>query len=78
MSHLSLSSTDCPSSLAAALATGFFVGPSTETESCSLTFVLLDVVLLTTGELFDTTEDVFTLLNGFAAPVNCDWLIQWA
>ena len=72
-SHLSLSSTDCPSSAAVALTTGIFVGPSTETVSGSLivlftlAFVTLALfVLLTFGAIFEE-DDVITLLIFCAA-----------
>lgn len=70
--HLSLSSTDWPSSVAVALTTGIFVGPSTETVSVSFTFVPLTIeifaltlfVLLTTGAIFAPEDvEVFTLLK---------------
>lgn len=75
MSHLSLSSTDCPSSAAVALTTGIFVGPSTETVSGSLivlftfafvTLALTLFVLLTIGAIFEE-DDVITLVIFCAA-----------
>lgn len=75
MTHLSLSSTDCPSSVTVALTTGIFVGPSTETVSGSLialfalTFVPLatEIFALILFVLLTAEDDVFTLFKFCAA-----------